>query len=58
MSTRLYVQRSVPDEWVIDLLSEQTWEVNGQYMVPLLWKDRNIQLPNNGFVAIHRLCLP
>ena len=27
------VQRSVEDEWVMDLLSEQTREVNGQYMV-------------------------
>lgn len=51
------VQRSVEDEWVMDLLSEQTREVNGQYMVPLLWKHRNIQLPDNRFVAIHRLGL-
>ena len=42
---------------MLKFLSEQTQEVEGHYKVPLLWKDQNIQLPNNRFVAIHRLGL-
>lgn len=40
-------------------LSERTWEVDGHYEleVPLLWKDGNIQLPDNHAVSIHRLGL-
>ena len=49
------VQRSVEDEKVLKFLSERTQEVEGLYEVPLLWKDENIQLPDNRVVAIHRL---
>ena len=52
------VQRSVEDEKVLKFLSEWTPEVKGYYEVPLLWKDQNIQLPDNRVVAIHRLSLP
>ena len=51
------VQRSVEDEKVLKFLSERTQEVEGRYEVPLLWKDENIQLPDNRVVAIHRLGL-
>ena len=51
------VQRSVEDEKVLKFLSERTPEVEGHYEVPLLWKDQNIQLPDNRAVAIHRLGL-
>ena len=51
------VQRSVEDEKVLKFLSERTQEVEGHYEVPLLWKDENIQLPDNRVVAIHRLGL-
>ena len=51
------VQRSVEDEKVLKFLSERTPEVEGHYEVPLLWKDQNIQLPDNRVVAIHRLGL-
>ena len=52
------MQRSVEDEKVLKFLSEWTPEVKGYYEVPLLWKDQNIQLPDNRVVAIHRLSLP
>lgn len=51
------VQRSVKDGKVLKFLSERTQEVEGRYEVPLLWKDENIQLPDNRVVAIHRLGL-
>ena len=38
-------------------LNERTRQVDGHYEVPLLWKDGNIQLPDNRVVAIHRLGL-
>ena len=50
-------QRSVEDGKVMKFLSEQTREVDGRYEFPLLWKDRNIQLPDNRVVAIHGLGL-
>ena len=51
------MQRSVEDEKVLTLPSERTPEVEGHYEVPLLWKDQNIQLPDNRVVDIHRLGL-
>lgn len=51
------VQRSVEDGKVLKFLSERTQEVEGRYEVPLLWKDENIQLPENRVVAIHPLGL-
>ena len=51
------MQRSVEDEKVLKLPSERTPEVEGHYEVALLWKDQNIQLPDNRVVAIHRLGL-
>ena len=53
-------QRSVEEGKVIKfltLLSERTREVDGHYEVPLLWENRNIQLPDNRVVAIHRIGL-
>ena len=38
-------------------MSERTQEVEGRYEVLLLWKDENIQLPDNRVVPIHRLGL-
>ena len=51
------MQRSVEDENVLKFLSERTQEVEGRYEVLLLWKDENIQLPDNRVVPIHRLGL-
>ena len=51
------MQRSVEDEKVLKFLSERKPEVEGHYAVPLLWKDQNIQLPDNRVVAIHLLGL-
>ena len=51
------MQRSVEDEKVLKFLSERTPEVEVHYEVPLLWKDQNIQLPDNRVVDIHRLGL-
>ena len=45
--------RSVEDETVLKFLSERTQEVEGHYKVPLLWKDKNIQLPDDRVVVIH-----
>ena len=47
------MQRSVEDEKVLKFLSERTQEVEVRYEVWLLWKDENIQLPDNRVVAIH-----
>ena len=51
------VQRFVEDEKVLKFLNERTPEVESHYEVLLLWKDQNIQLPDNRVVAIHRLGL-
>ena len=51
------VQRSVEDEKVLKFLSKWTPEVERHYEVPLLWKNQNIQLPDNRVVAIHGLGL-
>ena len=42
---------------MMKFLSERTRQVDGHYEVPLLWKNQNIQLPDNRVVAIHRLGL-
>ena len=42
---------------MLKFLSERTQEVEGRYEVPLLWKDENIQLPDDRVVAIPRLGL-
>ena len=51
------VQRFVEDEKVLKFLSKWTPEVERHYEVPLLWKNQNIQLPDNRVVAIHGLGL-
>ena len=42
---------------MLKFLSERAQEEEGRYEVPLLWKDENIQLPDNRVVAIHRFGL-
>jgi hypothetical protein len=48
-------QRSREDERVIKLLDDTTQFVDGRYEVGLIWKDPNVNLPNNKVVAERRL---
>ena len=40
-------QRSVEDERVMKFLNESTQKVDGRYEVPLIWCDKNVNLPDN-----------
>ena len=48
-------QRSVEDERVMKFLNESTRKVNGRYEVPLIWCDKNVNLPDNFPAAARRL---
>ncbi|KAL9977438.1 hypothetical protein ACROYT_G014841 [Oculina patagonica] len=49
-------QRSVEDERVMKFLDESTRKVaDGRYEVPLIWRDDNVELPDNFAAAAQRL---
>ena len=48
-------QRSVEDERVMKFLNENTRKVDGRYEVPLIWSDKNVNLPDNFPAAARRL---
>ena len=48
-------QRSVEDEGVMKFLNESTRKVDGRYEVPLIWCDKNVNLPDNFPAAARRL---
>ncbi|XP_068692553.1 uncharacterized protein [Montipora foliosa] len=48
-------QRSVEDERVMEFLNESTRKVDGRYEVPLIWCDKNVNLPDNFPAAARRL---
>ena len=48
-------EHSVEDERVMKFLNESTRKVDGRYEVPLIWCDKNVNLPDNFPAAARRL---